>query len=214
MAIPYHKSTYYRDTHKLFLFLIMDKGAYGEYLTYKCLKSYEQKGAKFLFNCYLPAKDGETSEIDVMMIHSSGIYVFESKNYSGWIFGNENQKTWTQSLPQGRGSHKEKFYNPIMQNRTHVKWLLKQIGMEDPIYNIIVFSERCELKKVTVTSNDINIIKRNQLPALVRKLEKNKGEVLPGERIKHVYDFLYPFTKVSSAIKESHVRNIEEKYKV
>ena len=101
-----------------------------------------------------------------------------------------------------------------MQNRTHVKWLLKQIGMEDPIYNIIVFSERCELKKVTVTSNDINIIKRNQLPALVRKLEKNKGEVLPGERIKHVYDFLYPFTKVSSAIKESHVRNIEEKYKV
>ncbi|NLK22184.1 MAG: NERD domain-containing protein [Epulopiscium sp.] len=26
------------------------------------------------------------------------MYVFESKNYSGWIFGNEKDKNWTQML--------------------------------------------------------------------------------------------------------------------
>ena len=58
IAIPYWKSTYYSSTHKSFLSLILNTGAYGEYLTYKCLHKYEALGAKFLFNCYLP-KDNE-----------------------------------------------------------------------------------------------------------------------------------------------------------
>ena len=57
----------------------------GEYFTYQCiapLNGYK----KFIFNCYLPKADGETTEVDVILLHESGIYVFESKNYSGWIF--------------------------------------------------------------------------------------------------------------------------------
>ncbi len=214
MAIPYYQSTYYKDTHKLFLLgVVLDKGAYGEYLTFKCLKKYEKDGAKFLFNCYLPKKENETSEIDVMMIFQSGIYVFESKNYSGWIFGSEKNKTWTQSLPSGRKSVKEKFYNPIMQNRTHVKWLRKQIGDQDPISNIVVFSERCELKKVEVTSTDVWVVKRNNLSKTVKKLDQEIGNVLSDERISEIYDQLYPFTQVSNEVKEQHVQDIEENYK-
>ena len=75
----------------------------------------------------MPKENGETSEIDVLMIHNKGIFVFERKNFSGWIFGNEIQRMWTQTLPKGRGrSHKESFFNPIMQNRTHIKTLIKQ----------------------------------------------------------------------------------------
>ena len=144
----FRKTEYYRQTQKTPFTFLSDKGSYGEYLTYKELKSYEKSGAKFLFNCYLPTQDGKTSEIDVMMIHTSGIYVFESKNYSGWIFGSEEGKTWTQTLPSGRKAHKEHFYNPVMQNRTHIKWLRKQISDSVPVHSIIVFSERCELKYV------------------------------------------------------------------
>lgn len=39
-----------------------------------------------------------TYEIDLIMISETGIYVFESKNYSGWIFGDEKQRYWTQIL--------------------------------------------------------------------------------------------------------------------
>ena len=96
-------------------------GNYGEYLTYKKLRKQEEQGARFLFNCYLPAKKDETSEVDVIMIADSGIYVFESKNYSGWIFGSEQSKSWTQTLPNGKKARKERFYKPIMQNKTHIK---------------------------------------------------------------------------------------------
>ena len=45
---------------------------------------------------------GRTSEIDLLMIHEKGIFVFESKNYSGWIFGSADQLHWTQSLQNGK----------------------------------------------------------------------------------------------------------------
>lgn len=81
--VGYMNSTYYKVTKKPFLAMRTDVGTYGEYCIFKLLKSYENKGAKFLFNVYLPKGEGETTEIDVLMICSQGIYVFESKNYSG-----------------------------------------------------------------------------------------------------------------------------------
>ena len=71
-------------------------------MIYKYLKDFENQGAKFLFNIYIPKKGNETTEIDVLMISSKGLFVFESKNYSGWIFGGDNQKYWYQTLPSNR----------------------------------------------------------------------------------------------------------------
>ncbi len=71
---------------------IYDKGNYGEYLTFLQLEKLEGNN-KVLCNLYIPKQDGSTTEIDLIMINKSGIYVFESKNYSGWIFGDEKIKT-------------------------------------------------------------------------------------------------------------------------
>ena len=146
----YVNSTYYNFTKKPVLAMRTDVGSYGEYCIFKLLKSYESQGAKFLFNVYLPKGENETTEIDVLMICSQGIYVFESKNYSGWIFGNEKYKMWTQTLPQGKGrpSKKEKFLNPIMQNKLHIRCLNEYLKEEYPVYSVIAFSQRCELKKI------------------------------------------------------------------
>jgi len=100
-----------------------NSGLYGEYLTYKKLARLDGN-KRFLFYCYIPKDDGTTLDVDVILMHPSGIYVFESKNYSGWIFGTETQKMWAQTFPNGR---KEKFYNPIMQNSTHIKWLMSAL---------------------------------------------------------------------------------------
>ncbi len=147
----YKKTSYYQITKHPLVAVRFNIGRYGEYLTYKHLKKYEEQGAKLLFNVYIPKENGETSEIDVMMIHKKGIFVFESKNYSGWIFGNETQKTWTQVLPAGKGrSHKESFYNPILQNQSHIRHLKAFLGESIETKSIIVFSERCTLKNIQV----------------------------------------------------------------
>ena len=189
----YMKSEYYSLTQTPFNALRRDKGLTGEYLTCKELSKLE--GTKrFLFNCYIPKKNNTTTEIDVILIHSSGIYVFESKNYSGWIFGSESQKQWTQSFPNGQ---KERFYNPMMQNKTHIDCLMHLLPEldSDVFRSIIVFSERCELKKIEATTNRHSVIKRNHLLRTVN--ETVKQQVLTDDDIEKVYQKLIPFTQVS-----------------
>ncbi len=95
----FNKTTYHKSTHNSYFGTIHDIGKNGEYQIFKQLQFLEKKGCKFLFNIYLPKDNGETTEIDVMLLAPKGIIVFESKNYSGWIFGNEKYKNWTQTLP-------------------------------------------------------------------------------------------------------------------
>lgn len=102
--------------------------------TYRNLRRYEKEGTRFLFNLYIPKGENGTTEIDMLMLSAKGLFVFESKNYSGWIFGSERQPEWYQALPHGRGrSRKEAFYNPIMQNHTHIRHLQELLGADLPI---------------------------------------------------------------------------------
>lgn len=146
----YENSAYFQITHLPYHRMINDVGSYGEYLIYKALQHRETFGAKFLFNTYVPKKNGKTSEIDVIMIDQTGVFVFESKNYKGWIFGDENSKKWCQCLKAGRyESQKEYFYNPILQNENHIKTLKEYLGAAQkqiPMHNVVVFSNECDLR--------------------------------------------------------------------
>ena len=62
----------------------------------KLLNLLGRKG-KVLRNVYIPKDNNETSEI--LFITQKGIFVIESKNYSGWIFGSEKQYKWTMIYP-------------------------------------------------------------------------------------------------------------------
>ncbi len=173
-----------------------DKGRYLEYLTYKSLRHFEKNGGKFLFNLLIPKKQGGTTEIDVLLICSKGLFVFECKNYDGWIFGNEMQKKWTQTLPKGRSlCHKEHFYNPIMQNASHIKHLKNLIGKNLPMRSIIVFSDRCEFKNFTIKSNNISIIKHFKISSVVSKICNQIKEIYTETEINNIYSKLYPYTQ-------------------
>lgn len=77
-------------------------GQFGEFSTEYALTNHHLPGELVVLkNVYVPYQ-GRTSEIDLLMIHEKGIFVFESKNYSGWIFGSADQLNWTQSLQNGK----------------------------------------------------------------------------------------------------------------
>lgn len=207
--IIYINSTYRKDTKKSLFNVLNDVGAQGEYRIYKYLRRYEKSGCKFLFNVYLP-KDDETTEADVLLISPQGIYVFESKNYSGWIFGNERCKMWTQTLPQGKGkkARKEKFLNPIMQNKLHIRCLVEFLKEDIPMYSVIVFSERCELKKIELNgSSDVKVIKRNQINQLIKLYESDERKI-SDDKINEIYNKLYPLTQFDNALKQKHIQDI------
>lgn len=188
------------------------KGKRGEKLTERELnlvQFFGRKG-KVLRNVYLPKDNGETSELDVIFITQKGIFIFESKNYSGWIFGDEKGKYWTAMLPN---KQKNQFYNPIMQNRTHLKWMRSFVGDEIPLFSIIAFSERCELKKVTVYSEDVKVINRDLTYATVRSIWDKNPDKVSEDKINELYEQLKKLTNVDEAVKAAHIENIEKKYK-
>ncbi|MDR2590656.1 MAG: NERD domain-containing protein [Oscillospiraceae bacterium] len=197
----YMKSGYYTETLTSFSVVRRDKGLYGEYLISNKLSKLD--GSKrFLYNCYIPKSKNTTTEIDIILLHSSGIYVFESKNYSGWIYGSESQKQWTQTFQNGK---KERFYNPIMQNETHIKYLMRLLPeFENNIfYSIIVFSKRCELKKIELDTNRHSVVKRNNLLRSV--LTTAKLQILSDEVIEQTYQKLIQYTQVSEHVKKAHI---------
>ena len=190
-------------------------GKFGEKLTERKLKMvnfFGRKG-KTLKNVYIPKDNGETSEIDLVYITQKGIFVIESKNYSGWIFGDAYSKYWTASLPNGE---KNRFYSPVKQNRTHIKWLNNYLSYyaSKPIsmYSIIVFSNRCELKKVPADSQEAIICQRDSLYWKIRNMWEYLPNILTDSDIEITYNLLYPLTNVSEALKQTHIDNINKNH--
>ena len=206
----YKNSSYYKTTQNSFVNVFWNSGKQGEYSLYQYLQPFESMGCKFLFNLYLPRENGKTTEIDIIMFHPKGLFVIESKNYSGWIFGHECQKMWTQTLPVGYGeSHKEHFYNPIMQNATHIRSLRKLIDDRIPIYSAIAFSDKCTLKKLTMKSNNIIVTYYSQLSANLKLiLAETTKTTISQDLIDETYKTLLPYSLVSEQIKLEHIRNI------
>lgn len=208
----YKKTEYYQQTKNSYSNVQADKGLLGEFYTYKSLKPL--RGYKrYLFNLYIPKDNGETTEADVVLLHESGIYVLESKNYSGWIFGTETQEYWTQTLPASGGrSVKNQFYNPIFQNKGHLKWIQTFLGDQTlPYYSYIVFSDRCTLKNITLTSGNHCVVKRHDL---LKAIQENIAEVginLSPDQIDALFQKLYPLTQIEETEKILHIRSIQQK---
>ena len=105
-----------------------DAGKQGERFTYNRLRSLFKKDRLFR-NVYLTKSDGTTTEIDLLALDAKGIYVIESKNYSGWIFGSDTERYWTAVLPN---KEKHRFYSPISQNSGHIDVLCKHLNSAYP----------------------------------------------------------------------------------
>jgi len=115
-------------------------------------------------------------------------------------------------LPNGRPDlRKTYFFNPIIQNQVHVKWLCKQIGNKYPIYSYIVFSDRCELKEITLISGNHVVLNRRHLYSSIKKKAETAGEIIDQATLDSLYHQLYQFTKVTKEQKVLHVETIQQK---
>lgn len=138
------------------------KGSIGEFATALALKYDVSEKIHIIRNVYVPLSDGKTAEIDLVIVHTTGIYVVECKNYSGWIFGSENNKMWTHTYANGQ---KYQFFNPMIQNKYHIKALSKYLEVPAEYFiSYIVFGEQCKLKKVPQNTDRTAIMDLRTLP--------------------------------------------------
>lgn len=202
----FQKSFYGKSTKAGFFKILFDKGARGEYRTSNELEKIPYY-YKMLYNTYLPRDDG-TTEVDIIMPCEKGIFVIENKNYSGWIFGNEKSKNWCQTL----NGKKYFFYNPTKQNKSHIKFLNKILGIPIEKYiSFIIFNSNATLKDITIESDNLFVIQIKSLKKQLLKLSE-RPNILTIDDINNIYDTLLPFTQVTEEQKKKHIADVE-KYK-
>ncbi len=133
-------------------------GKRGEKMVAKELARLKKKDFIVLNDLLLPTVKDKTSQIDHVVVSTRGIFVIETKNHAGRISGSEQSQYWQQHLSsQSRG-----FYNPVLQNRSHLRAVRRQLPKLDQelFSSMVVFSEAWRLD---IKADDI-IIERSLLP--------------------------------------------------
>jgi len=177
----------------------------GEYHVKKILGKTE--GIKEVFHdLYVHKSNGKLTQIDHVVITQCGIFVIETKNYSGWIFGSEDQRTWTQTIYR----KKSRFYNPIMQNNTHMNALAKYLQTDVPIYSMIVFSNAVTFK-FTVEFETAKVIQFKDLKNTLEQFEEYKVNQSEMNRLKILLEKLQSHSKEEKKLmKEQHIEYVKE----
>jgi len=183
-------------------------GQWGEYVTEFAINKKIKGKYVVLKNIYIPHEE-KTTEIDLIMVHEKGIFVFESKNYSGTIYGEIDQLNWIQVLDNGS---KNKFYNPIRQNQTHIKALAKYLDLpEEDFLSYVIFSERCTLKKVPPKTPQVVVLRRPEmLERLQLQIAYNKRKY-DDETFGKIISKLREGTNKSEEEKQKHIEDIKTK---
>jgi restriction system protein len=114
------------------------KGSLGEALvtqgTFRLLDKALYRGFSDL---YVPRPDGDgLTQVDHAVVSPYGIFVIETKNYTGWIYGAEHQAKWTQTFGSGG---KFSFQNPIWQNKLHLRALAQLLKLPESKFRSVIF---------------------------------------------------------------------------
>ncbi|MCL2358087.1 MAG: NERD domain-containing protein [Defluviitaleaceae bacterium] len=182
-------------------------GAIGERLIYlELLKHFPEE--TILRNLYLHKKDGKLTEIDLVLVTKKGIFVFESKNYSGWIFGSEKGK-WTETFPNGA---KIKFFNPVIQNHIHITSLRHNLieFSHIPYFSVIVFGDRCALVNVSVNVENVFVIKTRHVMPKINEILSDADEVISDDGQNKIIEMLSPASRPPYNVIRQHLKEIKE----
>lgn len=173
---------------------------------------YDKRHYRILRNVYIPKRNGELSEIDVLLLHETGVYVFESKNLSGSIYGNADKLQW---LRYRKNGEKDFIPNPIKQNEGHINCLrefLKQDKYRFRVFSLIVFGLNAKLNAIPedtsfTTTHEIFNLEMD----LIKKFEVGMNFYSP-EIINSWSKALIPCTMLSEDQKSAHIDRVTRKF--
>lgn len=183
------------------IFRVKIKGAIGENTTAFILFFLDKSKYKVINNVVLEVAE-KTTQIDHIVISDYGIFVIETKNYKGWIFGGEYSEYWTQVIFK----RKEKLYNPIRQNLGHIR-ALKRCLKEFPnveYISIVVFPSKADIK----VSTNTDVVYSSQL---IKTIKKYKVLNLVESEKDAIFQKINTFNIIDTYNKRDHVKSIKQR---
>lgn len=176
-------------------------GWFGEKITtFGMWLTLDSKKYRRVHNVILSSKNG-TAQIDHILVSVYGIFIIETKNVKGWVFGSERQAKWTQVLY----GYKYSFQNPIRQTFRQKKVLAEFLGIDEHlIHTIVYFVGDCEFK----TRMPPNVL-QNGLDSYVMRF---KQHVLSDAEIMRISCMLERTAKSKSLTKRDHLKSLRERH--
>jgi len=153
-------------------------------------------------NLIVPDARG-TTEVDVIVVGNSGVFVVELKDFNAWIFGDEHEAQWTACYVD---TSKHQFQNPLRQNFRHIKALQQRTGLpSDAFHSIVAFTGDCEFK----TPMPSNVI----VGGYRDLIERTQGIRLSDADVERVCRVLRELEAASTAdARDSHIAALHERY--
>jgi hypothetical protein len=146
----------------------------GEALISKAIQAnFSPPDFHLLNHITLQLKDG-TTQVDHILVSKFGVFVMETKDFKGWIFGNPKQATWTQVV----FGCKFRFQNPIFQNMRHVQAVEKLLDFlpSGAIKSVVVFVGKAKFK----TDKPAGVF---SIAELIKYLQDHAEEVMSLNRV-------------------------------
>ena len=172
------------------------KGHYGEYLLFSYLYRYISGNYKILMNLKLPTNNYNSTEIDLLLIHETGIYVFEIKHYKGTIYGKDSDRNWTQFF---KTTKNYVFKNPIEQNGYHIR-ALKKLFPNIPMRSFVVFTNS-ECKVSVVNNNhEIDVCTLRDVIEIFERRNHNATPILSIDTIDEIFKKLSKYSPMQESV--------------
>jgi restriction system protein len=177
------------------------KGFLGETVVIFSAKLRLDRNIYHMINNVTLATEDGTTQVDHIIVSKFGVFVIETKNYAGWIFGSAQQKTWTQKFPRSS----QKFQNPLHQNYKHARTLGNLLGLEkDVIHSLIVFVGDSVFK----TPMPENV---TQAGDYIRYIESKTSLILSDEQVAKIVDQIQSGRlKPSMKTNREHVQHVKD----
>ncbi len=181
------------------------KGRLGESAVKHKLNELDKEEYIILHDLLLPYKNA-TTQLDHIVISPYGIFVIETKNYKGWIFGKEEQRNWTQVIY----NKKSKFLNPIMQNYAHITALkgILDDTYSGPYFSMIAFAGQATFKNIEISSPHVEVFYISQL---VKKIQEKQEQILYPFSIKQIQQKIVEKNIVGNESRKAHTQAIINK---
>ena len=140
-----------------------------------------------------------TSQIDHVVVSPFGIFVIETKNYSGWIFGSDNSEKWKETFRTTGGQF---FRNPIKQNWAHVYALQEYLNIDKRVFKpIVVFSDDATLN----VEADTPVINMSQLWNVIAGYNQ---QIISQKDVDDIYNRISKANLVGTENGNRHVDNV------
>lgn len=192
----------------------------GEIGEYKINIQLDQLAKKYKYLSDLMIVNSKSrsgySQIDHVVFTPYAIFVIETKNYQGTIYGERNRTSWSVN-------GKFKMMNPFNQNFGHIQAIKSLIDTKNEItyVSMVSFNRRCtfkvneELRKIH--SDDLIVYDTELSDYIMRKLNVLKLQpnvkVYSNEEIEYIYDQLLEQNISDQSIRLQHIEMINDTVK-